>query len=169
MKNLSTPIYNVLRWLPLVAGCLVACSSLQAQSITWAFVNAAGFVDGADASLRWTIGEPLTTEVRGDDGSLRVGFFPFPFIESGTTATTSFHPEMEISISPNPAVNTLHVQVPGDDPFQLRILSINGVPAMSARVTNDTSLDIRALPSGYYVLYIIDAQGAFNSISFIKS
>lgn len=169
MKNDSHPGYSCKRGLALMVGCFITCSSISAQAITWSIVNAAGFDDGPDASLRWTIGEPLTAEVIGDDASLRVGFFPFAWVETGTTAYTVFQPEIEIRISPNPAGNTLLVQVPGEIQYQLRILSLNGVSELTSQFTTATNLDIRSLPSGPYVLYVIDPKGHFNSIPFIKS
>jgi hypothetical protein len=140
---------------------------LDAQSITWTFVNAAGFEDGPDGSLRWTIGEPLTVEVGDETATLRVGFLPFAYVEQ-TSATTALDPDIEIMISPNPASDQINVQVPGLENHRIRILSMDGNAALAAEVISQAEIDIRSLPDGAYVLYAIGPDGIFNTKTFIK-
>lgn len=169
MKNESRITCSCIRWLSIVTCCFLSFSAVDAQSITWAIVNAAGFEDGDAGSLRWTIGEPLTLEVSGDAGSLRIGFMPFTFVEEITSASRSLDANIKISLSPNPATDEVRVQIPGEENCMIRIVSLDGRSMMAADIIHDASLDIRSLPSGPYVLYVIDPAGAFNSTTFIKS
>jgi hypothetical protein len=169
MKNESHSIRSRKGWLSLVTCFILFFGSIHAQSITWAIVNAAGFENGAEGSLRWTIGEPLTLEVAGEEASLRVGFMPFVFVEEITSASRALDPDIKITISPNPATEEIHVNVPGHERCMIRILSLDGRSKMAADISYDASLDIRSLPSGPYVLYVIKPNGAFNSTKFIKS
>lgn len=153
----------------LVLTCvLFSCGMLDAQSITWTFVNAAGFEDGPDGSLRWTIGEPLTVEVGDETATLRVGFMPFAYVGQ-TSASTALDPDIEITISPNPASDQMDVRVPGLESYQIRILAMNGNSTIATEVISQARIDIRALPDGAYVLYAIDPDGKFNTKTFIKS
>lgn len=153
----------------LVLTCaLLSSGLLGAQSITWTFVNAAGFEDGPDGSLRWTIGEPLTVEVGDKTATLRVGFLPFAYVEQ-TSASTALSRDIEIVISPNPASDQIDLRVPGLQRYDIRILSVSGNAALATGVISQAQIDIRSLPDGAYVLYAIDPDGNFNTKTFIKS
>jgi len=169
MKNDSHPNCSYKRWLPLLTCCILASGPANAQSISWSIVNATGYTDGDDGSLRWTIGEPLTYEAIGEDGSLRLGFMPYTFVEEEILSTHVFNPDLEISLSPNPATDNIVVRLPGQDHYIVHIFSFDGRSQMTAGITSVTNIDIQSLPSGSYVLYVLDPKGSFNSISFIKS
>lgn len=169
MKNESRITCSYSRWLSVVACCFLAFSAVHAQSVTWAIVNAAGFEDGVDGSLRWTIGEPLTLEASGDAGSMRVGFMPFAFVEEITSVSGTLDAGIEITLSPNPASEEIRVQIPGEEVCRIRIVSLDGRSKMATDIIHEARLDIRSLPSGPYVLCVTDPAGAFNSTTFIKS
>jgi len=169
MKH-STPISSSWkRWLLCITFGALSLAAIDAQSITWAFVNAAGFDDGPEMSLRWTIGEALTLEVQDATARLRVGFMPFAYVDQGTSASQSLDPDIEISIIPNPASEEIQLRVPGDARNLVRIVSIDGKSKLAAEVTYETRIDITTLPAGPYILYVIDPSGAFNTKTFIKS
>jgi Secretion system C-terminal sorting domain len=157
------------RWLLLLGCCLVAFASLQAQSITWTFVNAAGFEDGDQGSLRWTIGEPVTVEVSDGTASLRMGFLPFAFMEDGSSATHTLRTDIDITIAPNPASELINVHLPEATPYTIRILSMDGTTQMETTATAHVQIDLNRLPVGAYLLYAIDPDGSFNTKTFIKS
>lgn len=152
--------------------CLILLSLIplsgHAQTITWAFVNAAGFDEGPDCRLAWTMGEPMTTETSGEQGTLRMGFIPFA-AEGETTATMRIDPAIVITLSPNPAADWITIHVPTDEQYLVRILSIDGRSGIASDITHEVTLDIRTLPAGTYVLYILDTDGDYNSTLFIKS
>ena len=169
MKNNSQHRIGYNRWLMILTCLMFASASSFSQSISWTFVNAAGFEDGDNASLRWTMGEPLTLEVSGVSGSLRVGFMPFAYYEEVISSYMTIDPDIEISISPNPASDDLYVQVPQNNGYILRILSMDGRAHIAGEINHTTRIDIRSLPAGTYVLYIMNPAGTYNSKTFIKS
>jgi hypothetical protein len=169
MKKYLNQVKTPYRWLLLITMCLMSFGTIGAQSITWAIVAAAGFEDGNDGGLRWVMGEPLTTEVTGEAGTLRVGFLPFTYFEEDVSASTFLDPTIDITIAPNPASSDLRIQVPGSGTRFIRIISIDGVSHMGVEISNDELIDIHSLPSGPYVLYVIEPSGSFNSKTFIKS
>jgi len=169
MKSKSLTRFSQKGWLTIITCCFLAIGSLDAQSITWAIVNAAGYTDGTDGSLRWTIGEPMTTETTGETGTLRMGFLPFVFTEEITSATMIINPDIAISISPNPAADQIHVQVPGEDHYLVRIISLDGRSKIASDITSEMQVDIQSLPAGAYVLYVIASNGTYNSKTFVKS
>lgn len=154
--------------LVLICG-LLSTGLVDAQSITWQIVNAAGFTDGPEISLRWTIGEPMTLEVGDATATLRVGFMPFAYVEESTSASSALDPEIDITVSPNPASDQIHVRLPGVEIYTVRILSMNGSASMATEIISQAAIDIRALPEGAYVLYAISPEGKFNTQTFIKS
>jgi len=168
-RSVSKTISGLKGWLTFITCFVLGFGSLDAQSITWAFVNAVGFVDDPDASLRWTIGEPLSLETSDETASLRVGFMPFAYVEDITSATMTINPDIEISIAPNPAAEEIHVQVPGEKHYIIRILSMDGLSRLASDITSEMTIDIQSLPAGTYVLYVMDPNGTYNSKSFIKS
>src|SRR5687768_2172651 len=154
----------------LLLTCFLSLFFLHAQSITWSIVNAAGFEDGVDGSVRWTFGEPLTMEIKGVDGAMRVGFLPFSYLEDEiTVSSTEVELDLNIMVSPNPAQDELHIQVPHGTNQHIRIMSLEGKQVMSFDITSDARLDIRDLPSGPYILHLVDPSGNNNAIAFIKS
>lgn len=168
MKNILQSRCSYKRWLPFISFFFIGFCTLEAQSITWAIVNAAGFEDGPDASLRWTIGEPLALEINGVQGTMRVGFMPFAYYEE-LVSTPSIDPDIEISISPNPASDEIYVRLPHDDRYTIYILSMGGPPQITSGISTSATIDIRSLPAGSYVLYVRNSAGAYNSKPFIKS
>jgi hypothetical protein len=169
MKKESHSNCSPKRWLSVVACCVLGLGSVDAQSITWAIVNAAGFENGDNGSLRWTIGEPLTLEVSGDAGSMRIGFMPFAFLEEEITLSRTLDPDIEITLAPNPAADNIRISVPGHENQMIRIFSLDGRSELKTEINHEVQLDIRSLPSGPYVLYVINPTGTFNSTTFIKS
>jgi hypothetical protein len=155
-------------WLLALICSLFLSDTSHSQSLDFSFVNAAGFDDGPAGSLRWTIGEPVTLEVSGEQGSLRVGFLHVTFPEDIVSSTMSMDPYITISLTPNPARDEIRVQLPNDDPSMIRILSMDGQPFIAADITGEVSLDIRTLPAGQYLLYVLNLSGHYNTQSFIK-
>jgi hypothetical protein len=169
MKNDSHSNRSYKRWLPVLTCCFLAFCSADAQSLSWTFVNATGYAEGVDGSLRWTIGEPLSYHVTGEGGSLRVGFMPYAYAEEVILSTHTFNPDLQISLYPNPATDKIRIRVPAQDRYQIHIFSFDGRSQLDAEITSETQIGIHSLPSGSYVLYVLDPKGSFNSISFIKS
>jgi hypothetical protein len=142
---------------------------LQAQTITWSFVNAAGFDEGPDMSLRWTIGEPMTTETSGEQGSLRMGFLSFTIPADITAVKMQYSESMQLHVSPNPTTDFIQVTTADDARYLVRILSLSGVPMLATDMTRSQTIDTRSLSPGTYVLYALDnTNNTYQSTTFIK-
>lgn len=169
MKNTAFSLISFTRRLIVLTCFACASQSGNAQSITWAFVNATGFDEGPDCRLRWTIGEPMTTEVSGEYGTLRMGFLPFAFADDQVSATMDVNEDITITVTPNPASEEIRINVPGDEQYAIRILSIDGKPMIANDINDALTMDIRSFPDGIYVLYVLATNGTYNSTTFIKS
>jgi len=170
MKKVNLISVDQARWLIVLAAFSLLHTYSSAQSITYTFVNAAGFDDGVNCSLRWTIGEPMTTETTGENGTLRMGFLPFSFTEDLASAVhMPLDANIRISVAPNPATDQIRVKSPEDQRYLLRIISLDGRAILASDIINESVIDIHSWPPGVYVLYVLDLNGSYNSIQFIKS
>lgn len=140
----------------------------RAQSVRWEFVCAADYIEDAEGSLQWTMGEAFTDEISDGEYTLRIGFLPFALFEGTSSADFHTDPGIALSVSPNPASDVLHVALPSGDRYQLYISGMDGKPVFKTESEHQADIDVSRYHSGVYVLYAVGSSGAFNSITFVK-
>lgn len=62
-----------------------------------------------------------------------------------------------VQLYPNPATEVLHVEVAAATPY--RVLNLLGQPVLTGTTTESTTLNVRTLPAGAYLLELHTAQG----------
>jgi len=73
-----------------------------------------------------------------------------------TTEVTDIKADDQFSIYPNPANDLINI-VPNNKPVRVMIINMSGSEVMS--VTNKTSVDTSTLPTGNYLVKIVDRNG----------
>jgi hypothetical protein len=111
------------------------------------------------ATLNFTVGEILTTEVNKGAASLSQGFQQV-FVEKITLDASELEtaPSANIEVLPNPARDFLQINT--DTPLQTTLFDLNGRQLLQQTdIENSAQLNISAIPAGTYVLRSITATG----------
>ncbi|MFB6343853.1 T9SS type A sorting domain-containing protein [Saccharicrinis sp. FJH62] len=96
------------------------------------------------------------------------GFSRYSLRHEGLMATLKQHVDRpSIQIYPNPAGDYLSISAP-DNILSLSVVNLSGQQIIEETRINNQSLDIRALPSGYYLLNITTKDGDNIIMPFIK-
>lgn len=152
--------------------CL-ASATVSGQELLWQFVNAAGFDDGNEISVYWTLGESLSVETIGDNGSLRVGFMAYtgasePDFALPTPEAPSYNRDIDLSVFPNPTEDYFEVSTEESGTQTIRVFGIDGTQLMQDTFESRLSVNIASWPSGTYNVMLVNTEGKFNTTKLIK-
>jgi hypothetical protein len=87
-----------------------------------------------------------------------------------TTDIPQTNIDNNITVSPNPATNTLNVQLPNSDNAVLYIVNEVGQTVLTYKTTKaDNAIDISQLPVGFYILKTALNNGNVQTTKFIKN
>lgn len=113
-----------------------------------------------DATISWTIGEPVINTVSGGGNTLTQGFQQ-PWADISTVIGENAGSAPDIRVYPNPVRHVLNVDVPGDaGQDQLELLDAAGRTVLQTNTTGDhTELDLTRYGAGNYFLRVLNAEG----------
>jgi hypothetical protein len=93
-------------------------------------------------------------DVGGDETTNSARCFSSIFLMERDVTSLEEAAQLDFTVYPNPAGTTLKLRGPGEDPEALQIFDLHGRILMEFTRPDDTGYDIRALPSGTYILRI---------------
>ena len=85
-----------------------------------------------------------------------------------TTKANNFKRSNKLSIYPNPSSDEIHFRI--EAPVKLQVLDIQGnilLELQAFELTNDYTVDISELPTGFYIAKVLNAKGSYTG-SFIR-
>ncbi|MFN5418622.1 MAG: T9SS type A sorting domain-containing protein [Flavobacteriia bacterium] len=138
-----------------------------AQTITQE-VNSSGggFFSQVNASMQFNFGEVIIEDYQNNNCHLQQGF------EQGyygllNVKETSFI--QEISVYPNPTINTVKVHSQNNKLIKLEMLDLTGKTIRNYTFFNEIEIDVTDLSAGVYTLRIYyTEQTSFQNIKLIK-
>ena len=137
-------------------GMIVQGQSLELQTIS----NAGGHLTSTNGtSMNVTVGEVATERLSGNGVVLTQGFNQVFKI---TTSTQNDGSEtISLEIFPNPTPDVLNViSDERNETLKIQIIGMNGKPVLMAPYSGGReSIDIQHLPSGSYIIKVINADG----------
>ncbi|MBN1159273.1 MAG: T9SS type A sorting domain-containing protein [Bacteroidales bacterium] len=141
----------------LLLSCALGVSTALAQEI----VSSGGaYHQNADASLSWTVGEPLTETLATGSITLTQGFHQGRIL---ATSIGDFAADaLKMQVYPNPAVYSLFLKVEGADfsVLQYKLFDIEGKILLTENIRSDmTEIDLESYPAGSYILRITTNKG----------
>jgi hypothetical protein len=140
---------------------------IHAQSLDQQVIGTSGrqYVT-ASARVAFTIGEPLTATLTGQDGIVTQGF------HQGTLTVTSVREELAaaaLSVHPNPAVDVLTVTTTAAG-AQWHLHTIDGKAVMHGTLhQGSNSIDVTALAQATYMLTVVAPDRKTNAYRIIKN
>ena len=177
----NTNFENRIKWYTMGYNDTYTCEAL----ITWKSDNeincASQFEEGAD-QIEYYGGMGMPTIVIVGRNTHKVYFNEFGFVPADTVA---FAEAIEyalgiaepvsvieekfknISITPNPASDFIHITDLPNSPFTLTIINASGA-IIQTMEGSDRDLDVRSLPNGLYFLKVL-SQESYYSTPFVKN
>ena len=149
---------------------LLIVYSMSGQSINNQIISASGgsSTNGIN-SLDWTIGETLIGDFEQASIELHQGFHQV-YVSSISTAVVTSNWEYDISISPNPTSNYLHIRS-NDAAENINLVIVNVAGQSTHQITNISSnhkVDVSGLNNGIYFLKLFKGNES-ATYKFIKS
>jgi hypothetical protein len=156
--------------IPLSILLLIACTC-TGQSIARQVISTAGdYASTADASISWTIGEPVTETFTSNNYILLQGFQQGgEYIISPPDGNEKGLQDIHFQIYPNPAEDLLIIELK-DKPkehFTVKLFSISGKLILTQPIepySNLNYINLSKIQSGTYIIKIMDK----NRISTFK-
>ena len=140
---------------------------IHAQSLDQQVIGTSGrqYVT-ASARVAFTIGEPLTATLTGQDGIITQGF------HQGTITVTSVREELPaaaLSVHPNPAVDRL-VVTSSTEGAQWHLHTLDGKAVMHGTLQQGRNeIDVTALAQATYMLTVVAHNHKTNAYRIIKT
>ena len=151
----------------LIASFLLVTATAHAQSLDQQVIGSSGLqYVTASASVAFTIGEPLTATLTGQDGIITQGF------HQGNITVTSVREELAaaaLSVHPNPAVDVLTVTTSAAG-AQWHLHTIDGKAVMQGTLQQGhNSIDVSELAQATYMLTVVAPDRRTNAYRIIKN
>jgi hypothetical protein len=139
----------------------------QSQSISPEVIGSSGeHFSNANASISWTIGEPVITTETGTNAIVTQGFHQ-PEYQIGVTVPESHPASVEVQLYPNPSQGQVQLTFEKNDfPMQLRLMGLKGELIYEATVPENTTnmlLDLTTYERSTYLLNLFSKDEAFNT------
>lgn len=110
------------------------------------------------ASLDFTVGEVVASEIHHNTASLSQGFQQILVEKTTLTASTLHTKTAEVQVYPNPASS--FIQIDTDTPLSATLFDLSGRPVVQeAGIYPSAQLSVHALPTGTYILRMISLDG----------
>jgi len=145
---------------------LLTAATTYAQSLDQQVIGTSGrqYVT-ASARVAFTIGEPLTATLTGQDGIITQGF------HQGTITVTSVRDELTaaaLSVHPNPAVDVLTVTTSAAG-AQWHLHTIDGKAVMHGTLQQGhNEIDVTTLAQATYMLTVVARDRRTNAYRIVK-
>jgi hypothetical protein len=163
-QYLKTMKKVLILFLILMSICIIG-SAQQALSA------AGGSASGTGGTVSYTIGQVAYTNLTGTSGTITEGVQqPFEILVY-TSLQDANDFAFECSAYPNPATDQVIVKIENYDmeKLHIRLYDANGKLVQNMKVvTNETIILLTSLPSGSYLLKILNSQNAIRSFKIIK-
>jgi protease II len=122
--------------------------------------SSGNYQEGTNATLSWTIGEPITETISGTNSILNSGMqqnFSFTIV----SVYEKLNSKVNISVYPNPAVDFLNISIENSkEQFEISIFDVSGKNLMSKKVSSEISkIDIKNFAESNYFLKITNQNG----------
>ncbi len=139
----------------------VSMSLLNAQQV----IGTTGdFFQTDNASLAWTLGEPVSETYTSQDNILTQGFHQgdMTLVYIGEKE----EPDTEITVYPNPFADVLNIRFKQGQPSEntmYQIFDLSGKAVVSGRLSDtDSQVNLGRLANAQYLLLIIDTSTNFK-------
>lgn len=135
------------------------------------FVLSGGDATGTGGSVSFSFGQTAITEISGSGGSMSQGVQQS--VEIYTLPIAQFNLDYQIGLFPNPAVNSVTLQVnvtKNVNPLFYEMYDITGKQLRQGKVTgNETVIQISDLAIATYFLKIVTQNKVVKSFKIIKN
>ncbi|MFA6923904.1 MAG: T9SS type A sorting domain-containing protein [Bacteroidales bacterium] len=139
---------------------ILACGYAYSQSVSPEVIASSGeYFIGTNATLSWTLGEPVTETFTGTNNILTQGFqqkYDIATIQEENKNT------YQISVFPNPTKDVLNViiNLGLDNKYTTQLFDMQGKLLVSNSFTgNSESINMNPFTSGNYLLRINNSKG----------
>ena len=142
---------------------LLWCCVGYNQSITRDIVSSSGdYFTSSNASLSWTIGEPLTEAYSSNQAILTQGFHQINIIVDAIYEEED--KSLQISVYPNPAIGVINLTMISQETTTVVIELFNAIGKRSyaekvAILNSNIRIDLNNYPTGVYFLKISKQNG----------
>ena len=152
---------------PLLAALVFASSVLTAQE---AFVASANEASGAGGSLSYSVGQLITSSQTTANTTIDVGIqLPLQIVTLSNPEVTRI--QLTAKAYPNPSIDFVVLSLTDTDleGMQYALYSLNGGLVLEASISEaETSVDLRTLAVGTYVLRVTQHQKDIKTFKIIK-
>ena len=152
---------------PLLAALVFASSVLTAQE---AFVASANEASGAGGSLSYSVGQLITSSQTTANTTIDVGIqLPLQIVTLSNPEVTRI--QLTAKAYPNPSIDFVVLSLTDTDfeGMQYALYSLNGGLVAEASISEaETSVDLRELSVGTYVLRVTQNQKEIKTFKIIK-
>jgi len=151
---------------------LSVCAFINAQSISSITVSNGGeYLSNGSNSINVTIGEAVIGSITNSE-SVHQGFWASTFSAETLDNSSFVAITNDLAIFPNPVTDILSLKSSTIKDFKYTIFNTEGKKIIKASIANGkliNTINLRALPSGLYLLQIEDQTSSFKkSIKFLK-
>ena len=144
---------------------LLCCSVLEAQQV---IATQGSTFSNANGSMSFTIGEGVAQTLTVDAKALTQGFQQSAI---SVSVLSEMDPDFAITVYPNPAIDILNLKIVREDLGELQYLvfDLNGIMLIQKKVeAMETTIDLKQLPKGMYVIKIREGLTELKSFKIIK-
>lgn len=144
---------------------MLNCSMLEAQQVV---ATQGGTFSNSGGTISFTIGEGVAQTLTGDAKTLTQGFQQSNI---SVSVLSELDPGFVITVYPNPATEILNLKIVREDLGELQyvVFDLNGIMLIQKKVEGpETTIDIKQLPKGMYIIRIREGLTELKSFKIIK-
>jgi len=135
--------------------------------------SAGGNFSNSQASLSWTLGEPITNTVTSNNYYLTQGFQqPAPIAVTVLPQTPKGAlSAAAVNVYPNPVTSSVYIQRNGGEPLLIQLMDMNGKEILNRTLSpSENQLDLGSYAAGAYLLKVLDRQNQLiQSLKIVKT
>lgn len=149
-----------------MAGFLIIC--LMHFAHAQELISSSGdYSESGDASISWSIGEPLVETYETGDNILTQGFH-----QTKLTITGIFEypdSEIEVDVYPNPVSNYIFLDCKKYRDISYSLLDLNGRHILTnTPISDKTRISLNDLPPATYLLHVRDNEKKIKTYKIVK-
>jgi hypothetical protein len=125
------------------------------QSISKQMIGFSGTnFDNGSNKLNYSAGEVVVGAMTGEDGAYQLGNGYFPSLKLSTLNIEAPKLKLQIKVFPNPVTETLFINHPTQQYFDVMVTDISGKQILKTAYRNHQPLSLQNLTSGTYFIRV---------------
>jgi hypothetical protein len=132
---------------------LLITATGYSQSISKQVIGAAGKTQtNGNSKLSWTVGEPVVGLMTAGGNQLGNGYYLALNLQALSVEDNVM--DVQLSVYPNPTLQSLYVSHPDVNSFGISIVDLNGKQLYSGTINKQEPLDVSGYTQGMYMVTI---------------